>query len=69
MTTVKSGARFAYVKTVRRVSDRKLTLVRATEQADKQLQTVLALKEPPYAEIDVLITKYDRHDGYALLLR
>lgn len=44
-------------------------LLSVTEQVEKELQNVLALKEPPYAEIDVLIDKYDRHDECALSLR
>lgn len=44
-------------------------LVSAIEQAEKAMQIVLAIKEPPYAEIDVLIIKYDRHDEYTRLLR
>jgi Telomerase activating protein Est1 len=39
----------------------KLTLSRVTEQAEKELLTALALKEPTFTEIAILIAKYEPH--------
>lgn len=44
-------------------------LCRIADQTEKELLAVLALKEPTYAEIDVLIAKYDIHVRQSLLLR
>lgn len=69
MTIVKPGARFACVQTVHHLLSRELTLPRATEQAEKELLTVLALKGPTCPEIDVLVKKYSMHNDHALSLR
>jgi hypothetical protein len=41
------------------VLEKELIIPRVTEQAEKELLSALALKEPTCAEIDVLIAKYD----------
>jgi hypothetical protein len=58
MTAV-PGERFVFVHSIRCPPSRELMMSRLAEHAEKELLTVLALKEPTYTEIDILIAKYD----------
>jgi hypothetical protein len=69
MTTAASAEISGFVDNACQFLKRKLIWSSLAEQAEKELLTVLALKEPTYAEIDALIAKFDIHTFRSRLLR